>query len=304
MKKNIDTTEAYGIPEENLNLSIFRLAHFQPTLNVIKDNQIIDYLVLDALASCGSLFKASIHDIQSIIRKNILLEFEPQEILESVKRLKRNNSINTTEVDQNIDQIRISITEISDHELSIKRESLKKIEEETINTWKTEIYERYNNDRAIIQNIEKIESTLKLFLSKIFLKHGVESVSILYPESEQTDKWLKSIQDLGESLPHYNDYLDSIIKIEIPRFIKGADSTRKKYLTNLFNASFYWHLIHVDSKGSKLLSSITQGQKLIIDNNILYNLVGIGGEENLKSSHKLLMFAVELDMRSKLLIKQ
>ena len=295
MRKTLDTLKIYGLSEEDLKFSIFRLAHFQPTLSIDKDRQIVDYLVLDALSSHGSLFSTTINDIQSIIQQHIRLEFEPQEILESVRRLSRNKSINAIGLDKSPDQIQITIKESTNHELTIQRDKLKNIEEQTILQWKEEIIQRYDNDNAIVENIEKIESSLKLFLSRMFLKHGIDSVSILYPENKQTNTWINSIEkQIGDSLPHYNDYLDSIIKIEIPRFIKNSDSKRKKYLTNLFNASFYWHLIHVDAKGSKLLKSITRGQRLLLDNNILYNLVGIGGDENLKSSHKLLELAKQL----------
>ena len=290
-----NTDKVYGLSEEHLKSSIVRLAHFQPTMSTDKGDQIIDYLVLDALSSQGTLFNAKLDDIQSIIHKNIRLEFENQEILQSIRRLSLKKLITATNLDKSTDQIRVTISEHADHELSVKRNNLREIEDETITKWKKEILLKYESDNAVSENIDRIVASLQLFLSRMFLKHGIDSVAILYPDNAKTNNWIDSIEkQITQSLPSYNDYLDSIIKIEIPGFLRNNDANRKRYLTNLFNASFYWHLIHVDGEASKLLSSVTRGQRLILDNNILYNLVGIGGEEYLKSSHKLLKLAKEL----------
>jgi len=130
----------------------------------------------------------------------------------------------------------------------------------------------------------------------MFIKHGVESVSLLYPGESKVKNWLKenSRDELTKLIPKVGDFFESVIKIEIPKFFETDNKERQKYISNLFNSSFFWHLIQVDEDCSKLLSRATTGQKLFLDNNILYSIVGLHGQDALESAHSLLRFAKEL----------
>ena len=133
---------------------------------------------------------------------------------------------------------------------------------------------------------------LHIFISKMIIRHGIESVSILYPEIKKNEQDIDNISELIlDELPKSDTFVNSIIKLEIPKFFKTDDDKRKKYISILFNSSFYFHLIQIDEKCSRLLREEIRGQKLFLDNNILYSLIGLHGEYILRAVHSLLSFA-------------
>jgi len=126
----------------------------------------------------------------------------------------------------------------------------------------------------------------------ILRKHGVESVALLYPENRKAQRWLGDAEKIiFDDLHPIDPFIDAVIKLEIPAFFKNPDLDRTKYISRLFNSSFFWHLIQVDEKCSNLLKTVTKGQKLYLDNNILYSIVGFHGSEILYSIHNMMKFA-------------
>lgn len=109
-----------------------------------------------------------------------------------------------------------------------------------IQEWKDEIINKYKEYPIIKDNIELIIENMKLFMSRMFIRHGVECVALLYPEDETTHRWLEKVESsILEDLPKTDSFLDAVVKLEIPRFFKNPDSKRKAYITSLFNSSFF-----------------------------------------------------------------
>jgi len=130
-------------------------------------------------------------------------------------------------------------------------------------------------------------------MTKMFIRHGAECVALLYPDKSK--KWLENIdRSILDNLPSIEQFIDGIIRYEVPKFFLSDDPKRIAYITSLFNSSFFWHLIQVDDKCSKLLRNITAGQKLYLDNNIIYSLVGLHGEMLCRSVNSMLKLAKEL----------
>jgi hypothetical protein len=164
-----------------------------------------------------------------------------------------------------------------------------------LDQWKEELSAKYK-DALTGDDFAEIVRTLQLFTSKMFIRHGVESVAILYPDETKTQQWLESVSgSIVEDLPKTKSLRDAVVKLEVPSFFLSANPQRRLYITSLFNSSFFWHLVQVDEKLSKLLRSATKGQRLFLDNNILYSLVGLHGPAMLQSMHTMLRLASSLE---------
>ncbi len=269
---------------------IFKLAHFDPTQADEYGTQVIDYLVLDALATFEQFLRNSL-EVAENIKNNFLLEYEEPEICASAKRLEAKGFIKYIERGK-WDRPKFQILQNAKDKLDKNLQKITDLETKVIEEWKIDLEQKYNDYPIVIKNIEGIVDNLQIFTSKIFMKHGVESVALLYPKEEKAKKWFKKVQsDVLDKLPLIDPFIDEILKLEIPNFFKKDDSKRHSYIANLFNASFYWHLIQIDKKCEKLLTKVTRGQKLFLDNNILYSLVGFHGSDILQSVHNLLKIA-------------
>lgn len=295
MRKN-DT----DIKNEEIKQSIFRLAHFNPSARDDYGNQVIDYLVLDSLSIFGPSLSVSASQIKDNIKNVFHLDFEEAEINAAGKRLGNKKFINYHGVkpdkeEKDVEKSRFQILSETKEKIDENLSYVKELEEEVFRKWKEEIYSKYKENQIIVNNIDLIEKSLRLFISKMFIRHGIECVALLYPEKQRTQQWLINISsNILEDFPKIDPLTDAVMKLEILLFFKSTDIKRIQYITNLFNGSFFWHMVQVDEKCSRLLRKVTRGQKLFLDNNILYSLVGFHGGNLMKSVHNILKMAKKL----------
>jgi hypothetical protein len=275
--------------------ALFKLAFFEPNLSDDSDNQVIDYLILDCISGYGSLLDCDSHDISTYLKTTFLIEFEEAEIIKGAERLAKKRQISIIKDEHSYESPRFKLlkSDASDQIQNLKE--IQSLEDLVFSEWSDILRDKYKNilnqDKA-----NRIIESFKIFLTKMFVRHGKESVSILYPEIEKTQEWISSIQEeIIRDLPRLDKELDLILQIEIPIFFKANSVHRKKYLNNLFNASFLWHLIQVDESCTQYFKQTTKGQILVLDANILFSLIGLHGPQVLASIHNLLTYANKLE---------
>jgi len=280
--------------EKSFKDIVFRLAHFDPSYKDECGYQFLDYLVLNILATFGFLGISS-KDVKENIYNTFKLNYECYEIDKSGKRLASRNVIEFIEGDK-FNYSTFKILSDAKDQIDKNLSKVKELEKDVFDKWKNEIYERYKRYPKVIDNLEIYIENLKLFLSKVLIKHGVDCVALLYPNSRKIQDLLKKVESpIFEKLPSCGDsFVDSILKLEIPRFFYHDDINRLRYITSLFNSSFYWHLSQVDEKCSEALLEVTKGQKLFLDNNILYSLIGLSGKNILEPMYNILKIANDL----------
>lgn len=285
-----EARKTLGSDSGEMKQAIFRLAHFDPTCRDEYGNQVVDYLVLDSLATYGRL-KVTALEIRENIKKCFRLDFEEPEINASGKRLGQKGII-TYEEGERLERPTFQILPEIEQGIANNLAQIQELENEVIQDWREELCNKYKEYPVIKDNVERVVENLQLFTSKMFIRHGVECVALLYPEEQKTQRWLKGVESsILESLPRIDSFTDAIVMLEVPSFFRNPDSKRKLYITSLFNSSFFWHLLQVDEKCSKLLRQVTKGQRLYLDNNILYSLVGLDGANMLQSVHSMLKLA-------------
>ncbi|MFN6946569.1 MAG: hypothetical protein ACK4ND_16600 [Cytophagaceae bacterium] len=76
----------HNIDEQELKESIARLSHFLPSSKDDYGNQFLDYIVLDSMSDFGMTIVTT-KEIKQTIKKNLLIDFEEDEIIGSAKRL-------------------------------------------------------------------------------------------------------------------------------------------------------------------------------------------------------------------------
>jgi len=284
----------YGLDNEELKLSILRLSHFSPSTEDEYGNQMIDYLLLDSLAAFElSLVTAT--EIKDTIKKNFRLTFEEEEINAAANRLGIKKTIKYFKPERKFGKPKFQLVKKTEEDIANNKAILQDIENKVYKEWKVELLKTYEGQQEVEKNIYKLTNVLQTFITRMFISHGVECVAILYPDSDKTQSWLKNIQGkILESLTTDNKNIDAIISIEIPQFFKSKNESRRQYITNLFNASFLWHLIQVDEQCANLLKQVTKGQKLFLDNNILFSIIGLHGQDALEASNNMLRIADEL----------
>lgn len=280
---------------DELRQVLFKLSQFDPACTDIYGHNLLDYLVLDALAVFGPLLLVSSTEVRENISQTFLLDYEDAEIDASAERLSKTNKVTFIKRKTDQEKPRYQILESTAETIRENIDNLKTVEEKSIESWRNLLLKKYKEYSEITENIDLIVDALYDFISKMFIRHGVECVALIYPDDEKTGQWLSEIKgSILEELPRINPFTDSILKLEIPNFFRNPGPGRQQYISSIFNSSFFWHLSQVDHSCSRLLREVTSGQRLYLDNNIIYNLVGLDGPNYLKSAHSLLRLANEL----------
>ncbi len=276
--------------KSSIKEDILRLAQFDPTCSDEYGNKVIDYLLLYTLQSYGRL-PITADEIKICIKDNFKIEFEEAEIDAAGKRLCKQGKINYTEGERSERSIFQLLPE-TDQLLTKNVLKIKEMEKKVIEDWKDELCLKYKQYPEIKENSDRIIENLKIFIERMVVRHGVESVALLYPEKNKIRGWLNNIvKDIFEELPKIDNFADAIVKIEAANFFRSNDTYRIAYINSIFNSSFFWYLVQIDEKCSNLLKKITRGQKLYLDNNILFSLVGLHGAHMLQSVHNMLKLA-------------
>ncbi|MCG6190078.1 hypothetical protein [Maribellus maritimus] len=275
----------------NVKTALFKLAFFEPNLSDEKDNQILDYLVLECITAHSPMLECNSAEVAKYIKTTFSIEFEEAEILSSAERLQEKENIIIIESAKKYVSPRFKLMKADS---DINQNKIVELEERVFGDWSDYLIKKY--EKFVTEsNVEKLVQSFQTFLSKMLVLHGKESVATLYPDNPKTQKWLDKINgEIIKELPKLGKELDIIQQIEIPLFFKSDEKNRKDYLNNLFNASFLWHLIQIDDACTEYFKKTIEGQILVLDNNILFSLIGLHGTELLNAVHNLMNYATEL----------
>ncbi|HYX08547.1 MAG TPA: hypothetical protein VE912_17585, partial [Bacteroidales bacterium] len=280
--------------DEKTKKGLFRLAHFHPNFEDKHGNQVVDYLVLDALNIYETENQVTPEEICRVINSTHNLAFEESEIETSARRLNESEYVNLIEPHKRGQTPKFSITKNIKEKIDTNLVEVRRLENKVFSEWEEELKEKYDETK-VLEVIDELIENFQGFLTKLFIRHGIQCVSLLYPDQiKEKGWWKKTRSNIINELPTTNPFINTLLDFEIPIFFNSENLNRIKYLTTLFTSSFYWHLIQVDHDCSRLFQEVTQGQKLILDNNILYNMVGLNGDYLLRGIHNLLKNAKKL----------
>jgi hypothetical protein len=273
--------------------ALFRLSHFDPTSKDNYGHQVLDYLVLDALAGIGAINRCDSKDIVEYIESTYKISFDQAEIHASGERLARRKAIKVQQREKHespLYQIEMEASELIESNVR----QTKTLEDKVISQWRAELSKSYTDFPRVTENLDAVINNLNKFLIRIFRQHGVECAVLLYPEDEKAKSWLAEHSEKVFNGFSGSDIIDAVSQIEIVKFLKSEDPDRRTYVTSLFNSSFFWHLIQIDETCSKLLRDVVSGQILLLDNNILYSLIGLHGCSMMRSVNGMIAMAKEI----------
>ena len=223
--------------ESNNERKIFlRLANFNPNFKDKFGNQILDYLVLDALSSAGSIITQTIREISTYIKNTYKIDFHDFEIIASGKRLAQNGIIELVE-DTEDDYPILKIKPAIEQKIATNITKTVEIENQVFDEWKDELTTKYNGHPDVVNNLEKLVYLLKVFISKLLRRHGIECITLLYPKSKKTSSWFDNLsKDIFDEIIDNNEFLNSVFQIEIPSFFRSDNKIRRHYVISLLNS--------------------------------------------------------------------
>jgi hypothetical protein len=120
-------------------------------------------------------------------------------------------------------------------------------------------------------------SDLRAWLGVVISRHGVESALILYPENPRAKEVFDSIEDLGLNfLPSRTGRVRDMRDWAFQQFVRSPTPAQRTYLASLLNTAFYMTVLTLDPSASNLVQEQISGQRIYLDTNFIYALLGLG----------------------------
>jgi predicted nucleic acid-binding protein len=135
--------------------------------------------------------------------------------------------------------------------------------------------------------MDRLTGELGLFLRTVMRRHGAEASLLLYPESERSQQLYSSIEAEGFKFLPESD-IGEIRDQALSDFIRDPTEAQKAYLAQNLNAAYFLTILSIDPDGARLVTSLVQGQRVYLDTNFLYRLLGVQGPRYVKPAEAIL----------------
>lgn len=258
------------MPKKELeNYVLRRLAHLSVAGEENVTKVALEFFVTQVLLE--RVKKGSASDILGAIRNVFLLRFSSEEVSETINDLQAKGLVIRTEKDK------YSLDDQHVEKLRRDNRLIKETEEKIFDDWVKKISDKYPD---LLEEEKRILSQdLRLYLNKIFLRHGAECVALIYSKEEISDDLIRRYsQEIEEELKNKKDKLVKIRTTEFPLFLREIDESKKKYFAQILNGTFIYTLIQVDPKTKAFLKNKFENYIFYLDTNVLYLIFYLGGE--------------------------
>jgi hypothetical protein len=137
------------------------------------------------------------------------------------------------------------------------------------------------------EQLDRLTGELGLFLRSVMRRHGAEASLLLYPESERSQKLYASIEAEGFDFLPKSD-MGEIRDQALSDFIRNPTDAQKAYLAQNLNTAYFLTILSIDPDGARLVRSLVEGQRVYLDTNFLYRLLGVQGPRYVKPAEAIL----------------
>lgn len=236
-------------------------------------------LVLAALAEAGG----SIDGVQACreaISTLFTLEFDDIEIARALGTL-----LDEGRVERNGTAFELSKAE-SDRMESIARESAATAEL-AIAEWLRSIAARFP---GISEEDEGcLKEDLEQYLRVVIQRHGAEATVLLYPDDPVAQRMYDDLEQLGFGfLSRRSSRLEHIRRFALSAFMRTPTESQGLFLSQNLNTGYFWTVLSIDPEGARLVQNLASGQRVYLDTNFIFRLLGIQGPRYVRPAELLL----------------
>jgi hypothetical protein len=222
-------------------------------------------LVLAALAEAGGVC-SNIAAITEAIQTLFGLSLPELSVAAAI-----NSLVEASQVVPETDGYSLSATEA--HRLDALAQESQAIAAEALAEWRKHLIDTWT---LTADQLDALELDLALFLRTVIRRHGVEASLLLYPESEEVGRLYEAIEEQGfefladSSIPDVRD-------AALSHFIRHPTEAQRAYLAQNLNTAYFLTVLSIDPDGARLVAEIAKGQRVYVDTNFIYRLLGVQG---------------------------
>jgi predicted nucleic acid-binding protein len=136
------------------------------------------------------------------------------------------------------------------------------------------------------EELAQLDRHLQSFLNSVVQQHGAEAALLAYPDDPAAQALLEEVNPSSSELPH--DDQRERTEWALSMFMREATDAQRLYLAQTLNTAYFVTALTIDPAAARLITSITSGQRVYLDTNFLYRLLGVQGPRYVKASEAIL----------------
>ncbi len=137
--------------------------------------------------------------------------------------------------------------------------------------------------------LKVLDITLEKFLSTVVQQHGAEASLLVYPDDPAAQAILESPDAKAQALAHFVSPDESErAEWALSMFMREATDSQRAYLSETLNTAYFVSALTLDPEGARLIQAITSGQRVYLDTNFVYRLLGVQGPRYVRAAEGIL----------------
>jgi predicted nucleic acid-binding protein len=133
---------------------------------------------------------------------------------------------------------------------------------------------------------EQFEDDLRKFLEVLLQRHGAEAALLVYPDDPAAKKLFEESNPMLSALG--SDTNRERREWAITLFMREATDAQKEYLASNLNTAYFVAALTIDPTGAQMVQELISGQRVYLDTNFLYRLLGVQGPRYVKAAETIL----------------
>lgn len=145
------------------------------------------------------------------------------------------------------------------------------------------------------ERIGELRDDLHAWLQHLLTRFGVEAALVLYPEEERARRFLGELEEISlDFLPNRDQAVEAVRPKALYSFIHSPTPAQRIYLANLLTTGYLVAVFTLDPKAQEAVQSLTKGQRVYLDTNLVYAILNLSGPRAYLSVRRVLQMTQEL----------
>jgi predicted nucleic acid-binding protein len=133
---------------------------------------------------------------------------------------------------------------------------------------------------------EQFEVDLRTFLGVLMQRHGAEAALLVYPDDPAAKELFEASNPMLAALG--DDQNRERREWAITLFMRDATQAQREFLAANLNTAYFVAALTIDPTGAQLVQELIAGQRVYLDTNFIYRLLGVQGPRYVKAAETIL----------------
>lgn len=171
-------------------------------------------------------------------------------------------------------------------------ERSRRVAAQAMDDWLASIKEKFPGLSA--EEEQCLREDLDDYLRTVVQRHGAEAALLLYPQEAEAQLLYDDLEEMGfDFLKSRPSRVLDIRKWALSGFIRTPTEAQRAFLAQNLNTGYFWTVLSIDPDGANLVQEVAKGQRVYLDTNFLFRLLGIQGPRHVPVSEVLLKKTIE-----------